>query len=91
VLRELTKDGTTLRMLAGRYGPYVTDGTTNASIPRGTNPDAVTYEQAVDLLEARRNAAPSSRRGAPRRRAAGSRAGARGARSKSTGTQATEA
>ena len=91
VLRELTRDGTTLRVLAGRYGPYVTDGTTNASIPRGTNPDAVTYEQAVDLLEARRNAAPSSRRGAPRRRAAGSRAGARGARSKSAGTQATEA
>ena len=38
VLRELTKDGTALRVLAGRYGPYVTDGTTNASIPRGNQP-----------------------------------------------------
>jgi DNA topoisomerase I len=74
VLRELAKDGTSLKVLAGRYGPYVTDGTTNASIPRGTNPESVSYEQAMDLLAARRDAAPSPRRGgAPRRRAAASR------------------
>ncbi len=71
-LKELTNNGTTLKLLAGRYGPYVTDGTTNASVPKGMNPEAVTFEQAVELLEARRNAAPSARRGAPggRRRAA---------------------
>ncbi len=34
-LRELTQDGSTLKLLAGRYGPYVTDGTTNASIAKG--------------------------------------------------------
>ena len=67
-LRELTKEGTTLKLLAGRYGPYVTDGTTNASIPKGTSPEKLTFEQAVDLLEARRNAAPS-----PRGRSAGRR------------------
>jgi DNA topoisomerase-1 len=71
VLRELTKGDTTLRMLDGRYGPYVTDGRINASIPRGSNPDAVSFEQAVELLEARRNAVPmprrGGRRGAPRR------------------------
>src|SRR4051812_6454142 len=72
VLRELTNDGTTIKLLAGRYGPYVTDGTTNASVPKGMNPDNVTFEQAVELLEARRNAAPAPRRGAAggRRRAA---------------------
>jgi DNA topoisomerase-1 len=64
-LRELTKDGTTLKVLAGRYGPYVTDGTTNASIPRGSNPEALTFEQGQELLEARRNAVPSPRRGTP--------------------------
>jgi DNA topoisomerase-1 len=91
VLRELTKDGTALRVLAGRYGPYVTDGTTNASIPRGTNPESVTYEQAVELLEARKNASPSPRRGPSRRRTATGRTGTRTKRGRAAGTQATEA
>jgi DNA topoisomerase-1 len=68
-LRELTKDSTTLKVLAGRYGPYVTDGTTNASIPKGTSPEALTFEQGMELLEARRNASPTPRaRGAATRR-----------------------
>jgi DNA topoisomerase-1 len=72
VLKELTNNGTTFKLLAGRYGPYVTDGTTNASIPKSTNPESLTFEQAAELLETRRNAAPAPRRGAPggRRRAA---------------------
>jgi DNA topoisomerase-1 len=71
-LKELTNNGTTIKLLAGRYGPYVTDGTTNASVPKGLNPDSVTFEQAMELLEARRNAAPTPRRAAAggRRRAA---------------------
>ena len=72
-LKELTNNGKTIKLLAGRYGPYVTDGTTNASVPKGLNPESVTFEQATELLEARRNAAPSARRGAApggRRRAA---------------------
>jgi DNA topoisomerase-1 len=64
VLRELTSDGTTLKLLAGRYGPYVTDGTTNASLPKGTNPEGLTFEQATELLAARRDAAPSPKRAA---------------------------
>jgi DNA topoisomerase-1 len=77
VLRELTKGDTTLRVLEGRYGPYVTDGRVNASIPRGSNPEAVTFEQAVELLEARRNAAPPPRRAGGRRRAAAPRGAVR--------------
>jgi DNA topoisomerase-1 len=91
VLHELTKDGTALRVLAGRYGPYVTDGTTNASIPRGTNPESVTYEQAVELLEARKNASPSPRRGTSRRRTADGRTGTRARRGRAAGSQATGA
>jgi DNA topoisomerase-1 len=61
-LKELTSNGTTIKLLAGRYGPYVTDGTTNASVPKGVNPESVTFEQAMELLEARRNAVPTPRR-----------------------------
>jgi DNA topoisomerase-1 len=70
VLRELSGDSGALKLMAGRYGPYVTDGTTNASLPKGTTPEALTYEQALELLAARRDAAPSPRRSAAARRGA---------------------
>jgi DNA topoisomerase I len=55
----------TVKILDGRYGPYVTDGTTNASLPKGTAPEALSMDEAVGLLAARAGAAK-----APRRRAA---------------------
>ncbi|HEY7189714.1 MAG TPA: type I DNA topoisomerase [Vicinamibacterales bacterium] len=70
VLRELTENGSTIKLLSGRYGPYVTDGTTNASIPRNTSPEALTFAQAQELLAARRDAPPSPRRMGGRRAAA---------------------
>jgi len=42
-----------LKVLSGRYGPYVTDGEVNASLPRGLAPGDLKIEQAVDLLDAR--------------------------------------
>lgn len=50
-----------VHLLSGRYGPYVTDGTTNASLPRGTSPEQVTFEQALELLAARAAQGPSRR------------------------------
>ena len=41
--------------MKGRYGPYVTDGVINATIPKGTDPDSFTLEQAVALIEAKQN------------------------------------
>jgi DNA topoisomerase-1 len=73
VLREVGKhpaSGATINLLAGRYGPYVTDGTTNASVPKGTAPEQVTVEQAVELLAAREGA---PKKGRPVKRAAGAR------------------
>lgn len=80
VLAELPVDtgGVPIKVLAGRYGPYVTDGTTNASIPKGMDPGAITTAQAQELLDARRNAAPSPRRGGARRKAAAPKAAGRG-------------
>jgi len=86
-LRELTQDGTTIKLLAGRYGPYVTDGRTNASIPKAMNPDELTYPQAEELLAARRGAAPTPRRGGGRSR----RAGARTTKSRGGSRKAAEA
>ena len=42
-----------VRILDGRYGPYVTDGTTNASVPKGTQVEALTMAAAIELLNAR--------------------------------------
>ena len=42
-----------LQVKTGRYGPYVTDGTVNATIPKDTDPEALTMEQAVDLIAKR--------------------------------------
>ncbi|HYB95364.1 MAG TPA: type I DNA topoisomerase [Vicinamibacterales bacterium] len=45
--------GADVKILDGRYGPYVTDGETNASVPKGMQVDAVTMAAAVELLNAR--------------------------------------
>ena len=46
----------------GRFGPYVTDGETNASLRRGDDVDGVTIERAVELLAERRAKGPATPR-----------------------------
>ncbi len=58
-LKELGKDPTTggeLQVKDGRYGPYVTDGTTNASLPKAFTPDSITFDDAVQILVKKRAA-----------------------------------
>jgi DNA topoisomerase-1 len=60
-LRELGTDpvsGAPVVVKEGRYGPYVTDGETNASLPKGETPEAITLERASDLLAERRARGP---------------------------------
>ena len=56
-----------LKVLSGRYGPYVTDGEYNATIPKGQDPMELTIEQAVDLIEARAAKGPAKKKRKKRR------------------------
>ena len=44
------ESGSEIKLMAGRYGPYVTDGTTNATLPRDKKPEDLTEEEAVTLI-----------------------------------------
>jgi DNA topoisomerase-1 len=57
-----------VRLMQGRYGPYVSDGVTNASLPRAVTIEEMTFEYALNLLKDRAAAGPSKR--ATRKRAA---------------------
>jgi DNA topoisomerase-1 len=50
-----------IQLLEGRYGLYLTDGETNATVPKGVSPDALTREQALELLAARAALGPSKK------------------------------
>jgi DNA topoisomerase I len=58
-----------VQLLDGRYGPYVTDGTTNASLPKGTAVEELTFNEALDLLAVRAAAGPSKRKSAKKKTA----------------------
>jgi DNA topoisomerase-1 len=71
-LRELGADpvgGKELVLKEGRFGPYVTDGETNASLRKGDDPETVTLDRAVELLAERRAKGPAKRGGGRRRKA----------------------
>jgi DNA topoisomerase-1 len=68
-LREIGTDpagGREIVLKEGRFGPYVTDGETNASLRKGDDPETVTLDRAVELLAERRAKGPTKR--SPRRR-----------------------
>jgi DnaK suppressor protein len=54
----------------GRFGPYVTDGETNASLRAGDTVEEITPERASELLQIRREAGPSKKKKAPAKKAA---------------------
>ncbi len=65
-LAEFAEDpvsGKPIRVRDGRFGPYVTDGVTNVTIPRGEKPEEITYEKAVQMLADKRAKGPAPKRG----------------------------
>jgi DNA topoisomerase-1 len=64
-LRELGADpvtGAPILLKEGRFGPYVTDGTTNASLRVGDRVEEISTERAAELLAIRREAGPAKKR-----------------------------
>ena len=76
-LKEFDADpvsGKPIKVKDGRFGPYVTDGETNATIPRGEDVEAVDFERAVQLLADKRAKGPAKK---PAKRTAAKKAPAK--------------
>jgi DNA topoisomerase-1 len=83
-LKEFDADpvsGKPVRVRDGRFGPYVTDGETNATIPRGDSVEDITFERAIELLAIKRAKGPAKKK-APARKTAAKKAPAKKAPAK---------
>jgi DNA topoisomerase-1 len=84
-LREMGADpdtGLTMVVKDGRFGPYVTDGTTNASLRRGDEVESLTVERAAELLAERRAAGPAKKKATKKKAPAKKKAAAKKAPAK---------
>jgi len=64
-LKELGVDpssGKPMLVKDGRFGPYVTDGETNATLRKGDNPETITDDRAVELLAEKRAKGPAPKK-----------------------------
>lgn len=62
--KNIADFGDGIKVLNGRFGPYITDGKKNAKIPKDTDPKTVTHDQAKELLAA----APTAKKRFTRRK-----------------------
>jgi DNA topoisomerase-1 len=87
--RSLGKDagsGRDIVVKAGRYGPYVTDGDVNATLPKSTNAEALTLDEALKLIAAKREAG-GGKKAPVRKKTAAGKAPAKTATAKKTTTR----
>ena len=97
-MRELGTDpvaGATVLLKDGRFGPYVTDGTTNASLRREDDPLTITPERAYELLADRRAKGPAKKpakkKTSAKKTTSGKASGAKKASAKTNDTKKTSA
>jgi DNA topoisomerase-1 len=69
-LGDHPESGVAVKVMEGRYGAYVTDGTTNATLPKGADPKALTLDEAVILLAERAAKGPAKGKKPARKAAA---------------------
>ena len=80
-----------IKLMEGRYGAYVTDGETNATLPKSIEQDALTLEEAAQLIDDRAAAAPAKKgkkKAAPKKKAPVKKAAADGAEPKAAAKKA---
>ncbi|MFN6933782.1 MAG: topoisomerase C-terminal repeat-containing protein, partial [Tsuneonella sp.] len=63
VLGPHPTSGGEMKVMPGRYGPYVTDGTTNATLPKDAKPEDLSEAQAIELIDARAAKGPAKKKG----------------------------
>ena len=61
-------DGETIRVMSGRYGPYVKHGKINATIPNGLDPDTISLEAALELIKTKQAKGSGKKRPAKKKR-----------------------
>ena len=91
-LKEFDADpvsGKPIKVKDGRFGPYVTDGETNATIPRGETVEEIDFERAVQLLADKRAKGPAKK--APAKKATTRKAPAKTTAAKTTAAKTTTA
>ena len=71
-LGEHPTSGGEIKVMEGRYGPYVTDGNHNATLPKDVKPEDVEAAQAIELIDARAAKGPAKKKrkkAAPKKKA----------------------
>jgi len=87
-LGEHPDSGDKIQVMAGRYGPYVKCGKVNATIPKDTQPEDVTLEQALALIEAKGGVKKAAAKKAPAKKTPAKKAATKTTAAKTTAKKA---